>query len=115
MYNLKILLITPIFNKTVKKKPPYPIELIKDNIAQISTEDVLTVIEPKDAMIEYYGNTINHDQYKLMANDKKLMQNLVSAYDDLEDDMDEEDQIMFDFVDLHKLGNWILSIFRSNV
>jgi len=39
--------------------PWLPIELIKDNIATIVTDDILTIVEPKDDLIEYYGNIIN--------------------------------------------------------
>ena len=42
--------------------PWLPVELIKDNIATIYSSDILTIVDPKDALIEYYGNLINHEQ-----------------------------------------------------
>ena len=34
--------------------PWLPVELIKDNIAQIESDDILTVIDPKEDLKEYY-------------------------------------------------------------
>jgi hypothetical protein len=67
--------------------PWLPIELIKDNIATIYSSDVLTIVDPKDALIEYYGNLINTEQLKQMR-DNTMVNNLREA---LEDSSDEED------------------------
>jgi hypothetical protein len=66
--------------------PWLPIELIKDNIATIYSSDVLTIVDPKDALIEYYGNLINTEQLKQMR-DNTMVNNLREA---LEDSSDEE-------------------------
>jgi hypothetical protein len=65
--------------------PWLPIELIKDNIATIYSSDILTMIDPKDALIEYYGNMINTEQLKNMRDDT-LVNNLKEAMNDNEDD-----------------------------
>ena len=65
--------------------PWLPIELIKDNIATIYSSDILTMIDPKDALVEYYGNMINTEQLKNMRDDT-LVNNLKEAMDDNEDD-----------------------------
>ena len=65
--------------------PWLPIELIKDNMATIYSSDILTMIDPKDALIEYYGNMINTEQLKNMRDDT-LVNNLKEAMDDNEDD-----------------------------
>jgi len=36
-----------------------PVELIKEDSAIIYLEDIITVMEPKDSMIEYYENLVN--------------------------------------------------------
>ena len=75
--------------------PWLPIELIKDNIATIYTTDILTVIEPKEMLIEYYGNLINHEQLKAIR-DNTLRENLQERIDDMNDieelDVDEYDE-----------------------
>jgi hypothetical protein len=75
--------------------PWLPIELIKDNIATIYTTDILTVVEPKEMLIEYYGNLINHEQLKAIR-DSTLHDNLQERIDDMNDieelDVDEYDE-----------------------
>ncbi len=75
--------------------PWLPIELIKDNIATIYTTDILTVVEPKEMLIEYYGNLINHEQLKAIK-DNTLHENLQERIDDMNDieelDVDEYDE-----------------------
>ena len=65
--------------------PWLPIELIKDNIATIYSSDILTMVDPKDALVEYYGNMINTEQLKNMRDDT-LVNNLKEAMNDNEDD-----------------------------
>ena len=65
--------------------PWLPIELIKDNMATIYSSDILTMVDPKDALVEYYGNMINTDQLKNMSDDT-LVNNLKEAMNDNEDD-----------------------------
>ena len=65
--------------------PWLPIELIKDNMATIYSSDILTMVDPKDALIEYYGNMINTEQLKNMRDDT-LVNNLKEAMNDNEDD-----------------------------
>jgi len=67
--------------------PWLPIELIKDNIATIYSSDVLTIVDPKDALIEYYGNLINTEQLKQMR-DNTMVDNLREALDDSDDEED---------------------------
>ena len=65
--------------------PWLPIELIKDNMATIYSSDILTMIDPKDALVEYYGNMINTEQLKNMRDDT-LVNNLKEAMNDNEND-----------------------------
>jgi len=65
--------------------PWLPIELIKDNMATIYSSDILTMVDPKDALVEYYGNMINTEQLKNMSDDT-LVNNLKEAMNDNEND-----------------------------
>jgi hypothetical protein len=65
--------------------PWLPIELIKDNMATIYSSDVLTIVDPKDALVEYYGNMINSEQLKNMR-DNTMVENLKEALDDNEEE-----------------------------
>jgi len=68
--------------------PWLPIELIKDNIATVLSGDILTIVEPKDDLKEYYHNVINTTQMKMLK-DNTLSQNLRDASD--EEEYDDED------------------------
>ena len=70
--------------------PWLPIELIKDNIATIYSSDVLTIVDPKDALVEYYGNMINTEQLKQMR-DNTMVDNLKEIMND-DDDEDEDEE-----------------------
>ncbi len=61
--------------------PWLPIELIKDNIATVLSGDILTIVEPKDDLKEYYHNVINTTQMKMLK-DNTLSQNLREASDE---------------------------------
>ena len=69
--------------------PWLPIELIKDNIATVLSGDILTIVEPKDDLKEYYHNVINTTQMKMLK-DNTLSQNLREAADEEDDDEDED-------------------------
>ena len=69
--------------QTVMMMMPWlPIELIKSNSALIYTSDILTVIEPKEELIDYYGNVV--------CETEKRMSERTSLDQDYEDDADEE-------------------------
>jgi hypothetical protein len=70
--------------------PWLPIELIKDNIATVLSGDILTIVEPKDDLKEYYHNVINTTQMKMLK-DNTLSQNLREASDEEDDDEYDED------------------------
>jgi hypothetical protein len=72
--------------------PWLPIELIKDNIATIYSSDILTMVDPKDALVEYYGNLINTEQLKQMR-DNTIVDNLKEAFDDSDEEEENEETL----------------------
>ena len=77
--------------QTVMMMMPWlPIELIKENNAILYTSDILTVIEPKDDLIEYYGNVVVEAQQR-MEEQRKFTSLEGEMQDEEEDDYDEED------------------------
>ena len=77
--------------QTVMMMMPWlPIELIKDNSALIYDSDILTIIEPKEDIINYYG--------KVVLQAKEKMEDPSQFLDDEDDDFleDEDDDISFD-------------------
>jgi hypothetical protein len=52
-------------SKTAMMMMPWlPIELIKENSAIIYEADILTVIDPKDDLVEYYSNAVCDEDVK---------------------------------------------------
>jgi len=70
--------------------PWLPIELIKDNIATIESDDILTIIDPKEDLKEYYANVINNSQMKMLK-DNSIVKNLQEAADEAEEDYEDEE------------------------
>lgn len=69
--------------QTVMMMMPWlPIELIKDNSAVIYDSDILTTIEPKDDLINYYGQIVISAQEK--------MENSENIFGEDDDDDEEE-------------------------
>lgn len=90
----------PTTGQTVMMMMPWlPIEIIKENNATIYGTDILTVIEPKDDLIEYYGRAVLEAQ-EIM--EKKRIRGINDEdFDDEEDeDGDEEELQVEDIIDL---------------
>ena len=69
--------------------PWLPIELIKENVANVYGADILTMIDPKDDLIEYYHNSVN-DEDMTKATSASIRPQLFDEYDDDEEPTDEE-------------------------
>lgn len=69
--------------QTVMMMMPWlPIELIKDNSAIIYDSDILTVVEPKDDLINYYG--------QIVISAQERMENSTNIFGEEDDDKDED-------------------------
>ena len=61
--------------------PWLPIELIKENSAIIYEADILTVIDPKDDLVEYYSNAVCDEDVK-HATESSIRPQLFDEYND---------------------------------
>ena len=52
--------------------PWLPIELIEENIAQIHIADILTVVNPKDELINHYNTVVDSEQNRLILQDEQI-------------------------------------------
>jgi hypothetical protein len=67
--------------------PWLPLELIKENSADLYSQDILTVIEPRQSLVEYYTTAMDEAQ--------QLIEDASEALDDCirnEDEFDDEDE-----------------------
>ena len=69
--------------------PWLPVELIKENTAHIYGADILTYIEPKDDLIEYYNNAVNDEDLEI-ASTSSIRPQLFDEFDEDEEPTDEE-------------------------
>jgi hypothetical protein len=74
--------------------PWLPIELIQTNSACISMNEVLTIVEPRSALIEYYNNAVVEANEVVANFNDQIDNSLLDEFDsgeelDLEDDTDE--------------------------
>ncbi len=85
--------------QTVMMMMPWlPIEIIKENNAVIYGTDILTTIEPKDDLIDYYGRAVLEAQ-EIM--EKKKIRGIEDEDFDEEDDEDDEEELQVeDIIDL---------------
>jgi len=77
--------------------PWLPIELIKENSAIIYEADILTVIDPKDDLVEYYSNAVCDEDVK-HATESSIRPQLFDNDNDNDDgptdaELDEEELI----------------------
>lgn len=64
--------------------PWLPVELIKDDSALIYLSDIITVIEPKDSMVEYYGNLVNRTLLENLSSDEMIDELLREQQEEVE-------------------------------
>ena len=71
--------------------PWLPVELIKENTAHIYGADILTYIEPKDDLIEYYNNAVNDEDLE-NASTSSIRPQLFDEDDEpTDEELDEEE------------------------
>jgi hypothetical protein len=94
--------------QTVMMMMPWlPIELIKENNAILFTSDILTVIEPKDDLVEYYGNVVVEAQHRM--EEQRKFTSLEDEYDEEEEEEYDEEEIdeddLYDIMQQRKRSN----------
>lgn len=52
--------------------PWLPIELIEENIAQIHCADILTVVNPKEELVDHYNTIVDSEQNRLILQDEQI-------------------------------------------
>ena len=89
--------------RTVMMMMPWlPIELIKENSAEIFDSDILTIIEPKDDLVEYYIHTVNDSNVEA-ALDASIREALFQGGDEDDDDDEEPTDAQLDEEELLEL------------
>ncbi len=86
----------------VMMAPWLPIELICNTYTRINNSQILTIMEPRKSLIEYYLNAVNNITENIRMNEDSIDETLLDNNQQEDDDLDEEDSIEED-VEIHKL------------
>ena len=70
--------------------PWLPVELIKDNSALIYNTDIVTIIDPKESMIEYYDNLVNKTLIEMEKSEGMIEQLLKDQQEESEAEEESE-------------------------
>ena len=85
--------------QTVMMMMPWlPVELIKDNSALVYNSDIITIVDPKESMIEYYENLVIKTMLEMEKSEDMiagLLKNQAGEEDDSEEEYSMEDLIQF--------------------
>jgi hypothetical protein len=85
--------------QTVMMMMPWlPVELIKENSALIYSSDIITIIEPKETMIQYYDKLVERT-IKEMADSDELLQQLLDEHETEESEGHELTEQLKDFLE----------------
>ena len=66
--------------------PWLPVELIKDNSALVYNSDIITIVDPKESMVEYYDNLV----MKTLVEMEKSEEMIEQLLKDQQEEQDEE-------------------------
>ena len=84
--------------QTVMMMMPWlPVELIKDNNALIYNSDIVTIIDPKESMIEYYENLVIKTMLE-MKKSEDMIAGLLKDQSGENEDTEEEEYSMEDLI-----------------
>ena len=84
--------------QTVMMMMPWlPVELIKDNNALIYNSDIVTIIDPKESMIEYYENLVIKTLLE-MEKSEDMIAGLLKDQSGEDDTENEEEYSMEDLI-----------------
>lgn len=79
--------------------PWLPIEIVKEDSAIIYGSDIITMIDPKDSLIEYYQNAINENILTMMKAEEQLI-------DQLNEDEEDEEELQITEEELKEIEEY---------
>lgn len=98
---MKIIIRRIPSGKSVFMMMPWlPIEIVKEDYAVIYHSDIITMVDPKDSLAEYYQNTINNHIMEELRN--SLEEELLDINSKEDDDDEEEELTEEDLIELEK-------------
>ena len=91
--------------QTVMMMMPWlPIEIIKENSAILYATDILTMIDPKDDLVKYYGNVVVEAQHR-MVEERNFNELTYDDEEELDDDEELAEEELFELLREKKSSN----------
>ena len=78
----------PTCQTVLMMMPWLPVELIKDNSAMIYNTDIITIIDPKESMVQYYDNLVIKTLLE-MEKSEEMIEQLLKDQESQEDEEEE--------------------------
>ena len=73
----------------VMMNPWLPLEIVEQNIAKIYANEIMTIIEPKQSLVQYYLQSVKESKEMVEMNSKMIDEALLNMADDKESDEEE--------------------------
>lgn len=90
----------------VLMQPWLPVELVDTNCAKIYSNQILTVIEPKSALVEYYKNAVEESNDIVTKYSDQIDESLLNdAYASSDDSFEEEEEYTEDDAFIDQMQN----------
>ena len=91
---MKVVIRRDVSGSTIFVMLPWlPIEIIKEDAAIVYTSDVITMVEPRDSLIEYYNNAVNDSLLTMIRSGKEIEDALLEIEEEEEEDQITEEEI----------------------
>ena len=73
----------------VMMNPWLPLEIVEQNIAKIYADEIMTIIEPKQSLVQYYLQSVKESKEMVEMNSKMIDEALLNMADEEESDEEE--------------------------
>ena len=73
----------------VMMNPWLPLEIVEQNIAKIHADEIMTIIEPKQSLVQYYLQSVKESKEMVEMNSKMIDEALLNMADEEESDEEE--------------------------
>jgi hypothetical protein len=73
----------------VMMNPWLPLEIVEQNIAKIYANEIMTIIEPKQSLVQYYLQSVKESKEMVEMNSKMIDEALLNMADEEESDEEE--------------------------
>lgn len=92
------LILKRTLDKTVMFLIPWlPIEVIKNNVTSISIKNIITFVDIKDNLLDYYNKSVVEEQFRLLTDEKDLLKD-INYFVEEDDDEEQNNNEIDDFV-----------------